>query len=185
MRHTRASIRYAKAVLNLALELKKADRVNEDMLLISSTIEENKELQILLSSPIFKTKVKRETLSDIFEKKINEISLGLIYQLIENKRLAILQEVAKQYTIIYDFHKGTQIAKVTTATPITADLREKVLAKVTKITGKKIKLENIIDPSIIGGFILRVGDKQYDSSISGKFNNLRREFDDDLYVPKI
>ncbi|MCB0459896.1 MAG: ATP synthase F1 subunit delta [Flavobacteriaceae bacterium] len=184
MRETRAAIRYAKAVLNLALDLKKADKVNEDMQLIASTVEENKELQILLVSPVYKVKVKKAALSELFEKKVSEISFGLINQLMENKRLPLLAEVAKQYTIIYDHYKGTEIAKVTSAIPLTDDLKTKVLKKVKDILGKEVHLENIVDPSIIGGFILKVGDKQFDASILGKMNNLRREFEDNLYVPK-
>ena len=184
MRDSRAAIRYAKAVLNLALDTKKADKVNEDMQLIASTIDENKELQTLLKSPIYKTKVKKVALSEIFSKNISEISIGLIKLLIDNKRLTLLPEVAKQYTIIFDHYKGTEIAKVTTAITLTDDLKAKVLTKVKEITGKKIHLENIIDPTIIGGFILKVGDKQFDASILGKINNLRREFEDNLYVPK-
>lgn len=184
MRETRAAIRYAKAVLNLALDLKKADKVNEDMQLIASTVEENKELQILLVSPVYKVKVKKAALSELFEKKVSEISFGLINQLMENKRLPLLAEVAKQYTIIYDHYKGTEIAKVTSAIPLTDDLKTKVLKKVKDILGKEVHLENIVDPNIIGGFILKVGDKQFDASILGKMNNLRREFEDNLYVPK-
>ena len=93
-------------------------------------------------------------------------------------------EVAKQYTILYDHYKGTEIAKVTTAVPLTDTLKSKVLAKVKSIIGKDVHLENIVDPNIIGGFILKVGDKQFDASILGKMNNLRREFEDNLYVPK-
>lgn len=185
MRESRAAIRYAKAVLNLSLDLKKADKVNEDMRLIASTIRDNKELQVLLESPVYKTKVKKSALTKIFVKKISEISLGLIKQLIENKRLPLLPEVAKQYTIIYDHYKGTEIAKITSAVPLSAELKKKVLTKVKNIVGKEVHLENIVDPNIIGGFILKIGDKQFDSSILGKMNNLRREFVDNLYVPKL
>ena len=183
MKQTRAALRYAKAVLDLAIDLKKADEVNENMQFISSTIDDTKDLQIMLGSPVIKAEQKKDVLKAIFGEGINTISLGLINQLVDNKRLAILDDVAKQYTIIYDHFKGTQIAKVTTAIPLTDDLKEKVLIKVKGIIGKKVTLENIVDPSIIGGFILRVGDKQYDASILGKINNLRREFDDNLYVP--
>ena len=183
MKQVRAALRYAKAVLDLAIDLKKADEVNDHMQFIASTIEENKDLQIMLYSPIIKAEQKRDALKAIFGKNINNVSQGLINQLLDNKRLAILEDVAKQYSIIYDHHKGTQVAKVTSAIPLTDELKEKVLAKVKEIIGKKVTLENIVDPSIIGGFILKVGDKQYDASILGKMNNLRRQFDDNLYVP--
>jgi len=182
MKQTRAAIRYAKAVLNLAIDTSAADQVNENMLLIAETIEANKDVEIMLNSPVIKASAKKDALLAIFSN-LDPISKGLIHQLVENKRLTILENIAKQYTIIFDHHKGTQIAKVTSAVPLTDDVKEKVLDKVKDIIGKKVTLENIVDPSIIGGFILRVGDKQYDASISGKMNNLRREFDDNLYVP--
>ncbi len=183
MKHSRAAIRYAKAVLSLSLDLKNADSINDDMQLIASTIEGSKELQVMLSSPVIKTKLKKTTLLAVF-KNLNKTSISLIDQLIDNKRLPILSQIASQYILIYDLHKGAQIATVTTAVPLTNALEEKVLAKVKEIVGKKVKLENVIDPAIIGGFILRVGDKQFDASISGKINNLRREFEHNLYVPK-
>lgn len=182
MKQTRAAIRYAKALLNLSIDMNKADEVNENMIAISSTIEDTKDLQIMLNSPVIKASAKKDALLAIFGD-LNNISKGLINQLVENKRLAILENIAKKYTIIYDHYKGTQVAKVTSAIPLTDELKEKVLAKVKEIVGKKVTLENIVDPSIIGGFILKVGDKQYDASILGKMNNLRREFDDNLYVP--
>ena len=183
MKQSRAAIRYAKAVLDLSLDLKKADKVNDDMQSIANTIEGSKELQVMLSSPVIKTKVKKSTLTEIFAT-LDKTSLSLIDQLIDNKRLPILADIAKQYVILYDHHKGSQIAKVTTAIPLTKALEEKVLDKVKEIVGKKVTIENTIDPSIIGGFILRVGDKQFDASISGKIKNLRREFEHNQYVPK-
>ena len=179
---SRAAIRYAKALLSLSLDLKKADQVNDDMQLIASTIEESGELQLMLDSPVIKTETKSLTLSSIFIKKIDKLSFNLINLLIENKRLPILQEVANQYTLLFDEHNGAQNAEVTTAVPLTGVLEEKVLAKVKELTGKKVSLENIVDSAIIGGFILRVGDKQFDASILGKMNNLRRAFENDLHV---
>jgi F-type H+-transporting ATPase subunit delta len=71
---------------------------------------------------------------------------------------------------------GVELAKVTTAFPITADLQNQVLAKIATISDKKITIENIVDPSIIGGFILRIGDKQYNASVANRLQELRREF---------
>lgn len=183
--NTKAAIRYAKAVLSLALDKNKAHEVNENMRLIASTIDEAKDLQIVLNSPVIKVESKEKMLLSIFGSSINTISKGLIQQLIENKRLTILIDIAKQYTVIYDFHKGTQAAIVTSAIPLTNELKDKILIKIKNLVGKRVSIENIIDPSLIGGFILRVGDKQFDASVSGEMNDLRRQFDDNLYVPKL
>jgi F-type H+-transporting ATPase subunit delta len=78
-----------------------------------------------------------------------------------------------------------QVAKVTTAVPLTAKIEAKVLEKIVALTGKKANLENVINESILGGFILRVGDVQYDASISNYLNELKKEFDNSHYIPKI
>ena len=101
----------------------------------------------------------------------------MIDLLVDNKRLAILVDVAKKYTEIFDKLKGIEVAKVTSAIPLTEDLNKLVLAKVKEITGKEATIENIVNPDIIGGFILRIGDVQYDASIFNKLQVLKRQFE--------
>jgi len=182
---TRAALRYAKATLNLAREKGFAKEVNNDMKLIQSTIEENPELEIMLKSPVIKAKAKRAVLTEIFEKKVNGITMGLLNLLIENKRPALLILVAKEYIIIYDFLQGVEVAQITSAIPLDKELEMEILKKVQESVGKEITLNNIVDPSIIGGFILRVGDKQYDSSIKNRLSDLLSQFEDNEYVSKI
>jgi len=171
----RAAVRYAKAVLNLAQDNKSAEAVNSDMKLITETIAKSDELNQMLQSPVVKSSDKKAVLSKVFNSA-NELSFNLIDTLIENKRLAILDDVAASYNSQYDQLRGTQVAKVTTAVPLTEDLKMMVSAKVKELTGKDAELENIIDESILGGFILRVGDIQYNASIANKLDKLKREF---------
>lgn len=185
MKGIRPALRYARAILNIAKDSGLETEVNADMQFISATISESDDLQTMLKSPVIKAADKNKVLQAIFNGKVNTVSLGLFNLLEENKRMVMLQPIAQQYTIIYDFLKSMDTAKVTTAVPLTKELEEKVLQKVVEITGNKTSLENTVDPSILGGFILRVGDMQYDASISNHFNELRKEFDDSQYIPKI
>lgn len=185
MKGTRAALRYAKATLNLAKEKGLAKEINNDMLLVSKTISDNHDLLNMLKSPIIKSAVKKNILKDIFGSKINVITHGVINLLIENKRLELLPLVASEYTIIFDFLKGVEIAHVTSAVPLNKDLENRILKKVREISGKDITLKNIVDPSIVGGFILRVGDKQFDSSVSGQLGKLLSNFEDNKYISKI
>ena len=172
---SRAAIRYAKAVLSLASDKNVAEDVNNDMKLIATTIAENVELSQVLKSAIVKSDVKKAALTQIFPN-IDSISSGLFNVLVSNKRLDILGDVASKYSVLFDELNGKEIAQVTTAIPMTNDLELKVLAKVKELTSKAVELENIVDESILGGFILRVGDKQYNASVSNKLNKLKREF---------
>jgi F-type H+-transporting ATPase subunit delta len=185
MRDARPALRYAKAILNLAKDTKVETEVNADMQLIASTISESDDLAVMLSSPVIKATDKRNVLNTLFSGKVNAVSLGIFDLLEENKRMSMLESIAKQYTIIYDHSKSIEVAKVTTAVPLTKELEEKVLAKIGELTGNKANIENIINPAILGGFILRVGDVQYDASMSNHLNELRKEFDNSHYIPKI
>lgn len=185
MKDGRAALRYAKAILNLAKDSKEETFVNNDMLFIATTISENSEFDVMLRSPIVKSSDKINVLNAIFKDKVNNITLGLFHLLQDNKRIAMLNSIAKQYAVIYDFDKHMQVAKVTTAVALTEDLEKQVLAKIVALTGGKANLENAVNPAILGGFILRVGDVQYDASISNYLNELKKEFDNSHYIPKI
>lgn len=175
MAGTRAAIRYAKAILSLALSEKSADKVNADMKGIANTIAENEDLANMLENSVVKTETKKVALLAIFPK-LNKISNSLFDVLISNKRIDILHAVALKYSELFDDYNGKELAEVTTAVPLTKDLETKVLEKVKALTNKTVELKSIVDESILGGFILRVGDKQYDASISNKLNKLKREF---------
>ena len=179
MSNSRAAIRYAKAILDLAVENKATDAVESDMRSIVNTIAESRDLQEFLASPVIKGSAKKEALLSIF-KGSAKITEGSISMLVDNKRITMLNEVALKYIILNEQLKGTDVAFVTTAVPLTADLEKKVLAQVVKLTGNTVTIENKIDESIIGGFVLRVGDLQYDASISNKLSNLKREFTNSL-----
>ncbi|MBV7269196.1 ATP synthase F1 subunit delta [Winogradskyella luteola] len=175
MSGSRAAIRYAKAVLSLATDQKSAEAVNSDMKTITNTIAQSEDLNQMLQSPVIRSSDKKAVLTSVF-KNANVATVNLIDILISNKRLALLNDVAASYAQLYDQLRGSQVATVTTAVPLTADLKTKVLAKVKELTGKEAEVENIIDESILGGFILRVGDIQYNASIANKLDKLKREF---------
>uniref|UniRef100_UPI004049B6C8 ATP synthase F1 subunit delta n=1 Tax=Flavobacterium sp. TaxID=239 RepID=UPI004049B6C8 len=175
MSESRAAVRYAKATLDLAKENKALDALEKDMRSIAETITESKELSDYLNSPVVKSSDKKNVISEVF-KGSNQITEGLITALLDNKRIGLLYEVAQKYIILNEDLKGQGVAFVTTAVPLTADLEKKILQKVVELTGKKVVVENKVDATILGGFVLRVGDLQYDASISSKLGNLKREF---------
>jgi len=185
MKDARAALRYAKAILNLAKDSNEETVVNNDMSFIATTISESNELEVMLTSPIVKSTDKINVLNALFNGKVNNITLGLFHLLEDNKRIAMLQSIAKQYAIIYDFDKHLQEAKVTTAVPLTKEVEQAVLDKIVALTGEKANLVNEVNPNILGGFILRVGDVQYDASISNYLNELKKEFDNSHFIPKI
>lgn len=175
MAGARAAIRYAKAVLSLASDEKTSEVVNSEMKLIATTISQNKELSDVLKSPVVNSSIKKSVLLEVFNNSSKSV-LNLIDTLISNNRIDILNDVAQKYNQLFDASRGIELATVTTAVALTEDLKKKVLAKAKELTGKDIEVENVIDESIIGGFILRIGDIQYNASITNQLNKLKKEF---------
>jgi F-type H+-transporting ATPase subunit delta len=174
MASTRAAIRYAKAILEIAESKGVAQAVSEDMNIIASTVNGNLELSTFIQNPTLKVEVKENALLEVFANT-NDVTKSLFHLLFENKRFEILQAITTEYSNLFDEMNGVEVAKVTTAIPMDATLEAKVLAKIATLSDKKITIENIVDASIIGGFILRIGDKQYNASIANRLQVLKRE----------
>nr|WP_315125284.1 ATP synthase F1 subunit delta [uncultured Capnocytophaga sp.] len=178
----RAANRYAKALLEYALAENALEAVFQDMSLMNKTIKEHKDLERMLLSPIVKTAVKRNVLNKIFTT-ITPQTQRLVALLIENRRLPILEAVAEKFVVQYNEYKNNKVAVVTTATPLNEASQQQMLQKVISLTqNSHITIENKVDKSIIGGFILRVGDVQYNASIAYKLNRLQQEFQEKLFV---
>lgn len=182
---SRAAVRYAQAILDLAKEQNVADIVFADMQQIQKTVSNSEELKDVLGSPLVKVEQKVASLKAIFANA-GTISIGLFDSLASNKRLSILDEVALSFIALYEQDKGAEVAIVTTAVPLSGELETQILSKVKELTnGKDVTLKSIVDESIIGGFVLRVGDLQYNASIASQLSSLRRSFKDTSYENKL
>ncbi len=171
---TRAANRYAKAILDIAHSKGVAGEVNTDMETIASTIVGNGELSAFIANPTTSIKVKSSALNEIFAG-VNGVTKGLFQLLHENKRFEILSTIALEYNRLFEEMNGMETATVTTAIPMDADLEAKVMTKILTFSNKKINIKNIVDPAIIGGFILRIGDQQYNASVANRLQTLKRE----------
>lgn len=175
MNQARVARRYAKAVLDLAVDRKATEEVEKDMRELSRELTENKALREVLASPVVKGKEKKGVLTRHFEG-IHEITEGLLNLLVDNKRIGFLEEVVLKFMTLHEEMKGRGVAYLTTAVPMNEAIEKKALAQLKKITDKKVSIENKVSTEILGGFILRVGDLQYDASIATQLKNLKRDF---------
>jgi len=174
MASTKAAIRYATAILDLSKSKGVSEVVNNDMKSIASTIKGNAELNTFIQNPTIKVEVKERALLEVFASA-DKVTKGLLHLLFENKRFEILDVIATEYSKLFDIKNNVEVAKVTTAAAMDAVLEAKVLAKIATLSDKKITIENIVDPAIIGGFILRIGDQQYNASVANRLQVLKRE----------
>ena len=173
MSGNRAALRYAKALLSAAQEQQVAQEVFDDMVLISESVQASTDLEKLLESAVVKGSVKLKVLKSVFPE-VNSLTVKLFELLDSNNRMALMLQVAKAYVVAFDLSQGKITAHVTTAVPMTKALEAQVLTKVKALTNKIVNIEQVVDPNIVGGFVLRIGDQQYDASITNQLNQLER-----------
>lgn len=181
MRDIKVASRYAKSLLSIAIENKCLEEIYQDMFLINKVCDENKELVLLLKSPIVRGDKKISILNEIFTD-INLISKSFVKIIIAKNRESILVDIAKAYLEAYKKHMNIQTAFVTSAIPLTIEQKEKIRQLINKTNNSTIEFEEIVDSEIIGGIILRIEDNQTDQSIKRKLQNLVIQFDENPYV---
>ena len=183
MAESRVASRYVKSLLGLAVEQGALEKVHEDMQLFDKVCATNVDFLRMLRSPIIKHNKKKEILEKIFKGKIHNLSLAIIDILTTKNREPLLPEIAKEFHASYNEFKGISKASVTTTIPMDAQLRSELEKIVKKLGGKeKIELEEKVNPDLIGGFILNVGDKQIDASIKSKIRTLKVKFSENPYI---
>tara|TARA_B100001057_G_scaffold465840_1_gene522341 strand:+ start:536 stop:1096 length:561 start_codon:yes stop_codon:yes gene_type:complete len=183
MKETRVALRYAKSLISLALERQILEQIKDDMQTVRSVCDKNRDFRNILKSPIVKSDKKTAILNEIFSKELSELSLAFINKIISKKRESILSAIAENFIELYNEHKNIVIASVTTATKITEEIRSQMLAELESIVGDaSVQVEESLDENLIGGFVLRVGDLEFNASVSNKLQKLKREF---VYNPYI
>ena len=175
MSGTRAAIRYANAILSVATDNQTAEKIQLEMDEIAHTIASNAALNEALKSPVVKLSEKAAVLDKVFNNFSPELK-SLFQTLAQNKRIDLLEEISLQYKQLYDQLNNKEVATVTTAVPMTSAMEAKVMAKLKTLSSKKISLKKTVDETILGGFILRVGDQQYNASVSNQLNELKNKF---------
>lgn len=177
MAESRAAHRYAKALLDLAVEKDIVEQVHTDMQLLANTCEENRNLVNMLQSPIVAHYKKFAVLRDIFKSRVSPVSFSVFEIITRKNREEILFDVAKEFHSLYNEYKGIQVAQVITTIPIDEALRSQLKAIVQKASGKEqVELKEKIDPNLIGGFVLQIDDKLIDESVKGKLQALKHQF---------
>ena len=174
MKGSRVAIRYAKALLATAQEQQAVDQVASDMEAVYTTLENSHELKAVLASPVISAELKGDTLKAIFGKVSPTVKTFLAL-VAENNRANHLDGVALKYKQLYQELQGKQEAEVTTAVPLTPALEKVVMEKIKTLTDKKVELVSTVDKDIIGGFILRLGDQQFDASVANQLQSLEHK----------
>lgn len=177
--------RYAKSLIDLAVETKQLEEVRADMKLIKSVCETNREFVVLLESPVVKTDKKMNIFNEVFKGKISATTLAFLNMIAVKRREGYIDNIAYAFDEQYKVYKNITTAEVHAPTPLDAESKKQILAVVAKTATGEIELVEKIDTSLIGGFVLTVNGKRIDTSVKRKLNDLRKNFSGNPYLPDL
>jgi F-type H+-transporting ATPase subunit delta len=186
MLNPRVAYRYAKSVLDLAIEKGELEKVYGDMLYLQQLNRGSREFLNLLRSPVVKPDVKIRAINAVTVGKISDMTTSFIKLLVTKTREAVLPEVITAFIQQYKVVKNINTVKLTTAVPVSEEIKNSIVSQVKKTSQlQNIDLETIVDPSLIGGFILQSGDKLVDASIAYDLKNISRQFENNDFIYKV
>jgi len=170
--------RYAKSLIDLAKEKNVLEVVFEDMKLFKDTADKNRGLMLALKSPVVRHEKKLNILKALFQDRVNPVSYSIFTIITKKNRESILDAIADEFIKLYNDNQGILKATVVTTTPLTDELRKQFTGIVASATGKTIELEEKINTNLIGGYILRINDRQIDASLRSRLNELKLQLVD-------
>lgn len=175
MSEQRVSGRYAKSLIDLAIEQKVLESIYADMVSFRKVLEQNHALVNLLKSPVVPGDKKMAVLHKAFEGSFQKLTLAFMDIVVRKKRDYYLPDIAAAFIEQYYEINMITTAHVKTAVSVSEQVTSEVRSFIEKQTGKKVMLETSVDPNLIGGLVIQMEDKLYDASISGKLRKAKQE----------
>lgn len=186
MPNPRLASRYAKALLDLSVEQGKLEQVFADMHWLQAATSQSRDLVNLLRSPITKLELKAKAIGAVLQNNVSELTQRFVSLLISKNRESVLPEIAPAFIQQYKQHKDIHTATLTTAVPVSSEIRNRIIDKVKQESGyNNIELIEKVDPNIIGGFVLELGDKQVDASIAYDLREVAKQFKNNDFIYKV
>jgi len=172
MDQSKINVRYAKAFFILAKDKGLTSELREDGKLIASVCATSSDFNMLLESPVVKTSKKAKAIRSIFEGKVNEFSLNFLVLITENNREKYIPGIFRNLEDLYRKEEGVKTAVLTSALPLDGAIVLQVRRILENEFQAKVELSQKVDDKLIGGFVLRVDDQQYDASISSQLKKI-------------
>ncbi|MFM7682603.1 MAG: ATP synthase F1 subunit delta [Bacteroidota bacterium] len=174
MKSTKSAGRYAKALLELAQDQNKLEVVESNVNSILRASKESNDFQVFLNSPLIKVDKKIEVLNQLFSD-FDALTLNFIALTTNNGRERLITEIANSFITQLKELRGIVPVSITSATPLDSKTRGVIMSKISASVKGKLEVEELVDKDLIGGFIVRMGDKQIDASVASQLNRMKQE----------
>jgi F-type H+-transporting ATPase subunit delta len=173
MKSSKSAIRYAQALLDLSVEKNCLDAVAKDMKYFSTVCAENRDFELMLTSPIVKADKKIEIIKAVFDQ-FNVLTISFVELIAKNRREGILPQIANEFDSLLKAFKGIVPITITSAKKLDEKTMATIVAKVQSSVKGTLEVTEMLDENLIGGFIVRMGDTQIDASVASQLTNLKQ-----------
>jgi F-type H+-transporting ATPase subunit delta len=173
MKSSKVAIRYAQALLDLAIENNNLESVSRDMSYLSQVNDENRDFQLLLSSPVINGDKKVAVLKEIFGA-FEVVSTAFMVLITKNGRESLLPQIAAAYHELVKEKKGIVSVTIVSAAKLDGAVKQQIMDKIQATTKGTLEVTEEIDASLIGGFVVKMGDTQIDASVASKLAQLKQ-----------
>jgi F-type H+-transporting ATPase subunit delta len=187
MQNPRLASRYAKSLLDLAVEQNSLEAALKDMQVLNAIFRQNRDFEVMLRSPVINADKKLSVINAVLKSQgISNITNAFMALLANKGREANLPEIASSFISQYNELKNIRAVRLTTATPMAEGVKSSIQSKIAGYMPKDtIELHTAVDADLIGGFVLEVEDKLYDASVKKSLNDIRSKIVDHSYESKL
>ena len=186
MVNPRLATRYAKSLLDLAVERGQLEQVYKDIEYLQAVTEKNREFVVVLKSPVISPDKKEAILDAVTKGYIGDLTALFIRLLVRKGREMNLPEITSAFITQYKKYKNIYSVKLTTASPVSDDIKREIVEKVkSESQMQHIELTTEVNEDLIGGFVLQIGDTLVDASIAYDLNAIRKQFLNNEFIYKI
>ncbi|MCB0700782.1 MAG: ATP synthase F1 subunit delta [Chitinophagales bacterium] len=186
MPNPRLASRYAKSLLDLAVEQNSVDDTLADIKYLEGLCKQSTDFTNMLRSPVINSDKKHSIISAVVGDSLSKLTVAFIKLLVNKGREENLPEIAGAFISRYKEMKNIKSVKLTTAIPASDSLREAIMAKVkVALPDAEIEMKEEVNPDLIGGFVLQMDDKLFDASIRRDINDVRAQFNKNVYVMEL
>lgn len=184
MSDNRIANRYAASLLQLAIERDRVDKVQKDMSFLGSAIQGNRDLATLFKSPVIKAAAKIKIIESLFDFGADALTTGFLELVVRKRREDIVPAMTLSFERQYNLYRGIVTAKLETAVALDEALRAQILQIISTETHKEVQMETAVNPDLIAGFVLTVGDQRYEATVERELKELKKLFSDNPYIQK-
>lgn len=186
MPNPRLADRYAKSLIDLATEKGQLEAVYEDMKYLQAVCKASKEFVALLRSPVINNDQKNKIVTEVTKGNVSELTAAFNILLVKKNRESDLPEIAFAFVDQYNALKGIHRVKLTTAVPVSDEVKRSIESKVKNAQGLgTVELETAVNEKLIGGFVLEFNNNLVDASILRDLNDIKKQFGANLFVHKL